>query len=162
MCGLVLVLGLLLVPTASATTFVRQYEASSAYVYGAPGPGGAFVGTTFCNRDTDTVADTGACVRYHQPGPGGWDHRGGTFTVTLVDMLYGTQTWFIMGFDLDGDRFVDCQGGEPCYVGKGTITGTVPSTGDSLWIFPGTVKSSGAFCCPQSFATRGQITIEFV
>lgn len=160
-CALGLVVGLLLVPAVSATTFVRHYEASSAYVYGGGSSGGGFAGTVFCNRDTDTVADTGACVRYYQPGPGGWDHRGDTFTVTLKDAVFGTSTWYILGFDLNGDRFVDCNGGEPCYVGKGTITGTVPTTGDSLWIFPGTVKSSGFLCCPESFATRGQITIAF-
>lgn len=161
-----IVLGLLVVPVASATSFVRHYEASSTYVWGDPSVGGAFFGTMLCNRDVDGIADTGACVQYYVPGPGGYDHRGGDFTVTLTDTVFGSSTRYLVGFDLNGDRFSDCNGQrgpvEPCYLGQGTITGTVPSSGEVMWIYPATVKSSGATCCPQSFATRGQITIDLV
>lgn len=161
-----LVLALLVLPVASATSFVRHYEASSTYVWGDPSVGGAFFGTVLCNRHGDALTDTGACVRYYVPGTGGYDHRGGTFNVTLTDSVFGSSTRYLIGFDLNGDRFSDCNGqrgaAEPCYLGQGTITGTIPSSGDVMWIYPATIKSSGFTCCPQSFATRGQITIDLV
>ncbi len=143
--------------------FMRSYEGSHTIVWGAPGQGGAFVGTVFCNADSDGLS-TGACVRYKT---GGFDHSGSQFEVTLTDLAFGRQTAFLVGFDLTGSGSIDCTGagGGPdrCHFGRGTVTGSVPTDAGTpvLWVYPATVHSSAFPCCPQSFATVGDIEITF-
>jgi hypothetical protein len=164
-----LMAGLFLAPTAMAsgfpqTTFTRSYEGSHTIAWGAPGEGGAYFGSVFCNQESDGPS-TGACLRYVTPKGGfsGWD-----FDVTLTDTVFAQNTAFLVGFDLNGSGNVDCTGpnGGPdlCFFGRGTVSGTVPTNAANpvLWVFPVTVhQSDSMLCCPQSFATTGQIVIEF-
>lgn len=166
--ALVVVGTLLTVPSGAwaghqSAHFERSYEGSHTVVWGAPGQGGGFVGSVFCNAEADGPS-TGACVRYKT---GGFDHSGSDFEVTLTDFVFGQQTAFLVGFDITGSGNIDCtgSGGGPdrCFFGRGTVTGKVPDdAGDEvLWVYPATVHSSGFLCCPQSFATVGVIEITF-
>lgn len=139
-------------------TFNRSYEASHTVVWGAPGQGGAFIGSVFCNAEADGPS-TGACVAY------GSAYAGGTFAVTLTDAAFGQQTSFLVAFDVTGDGNIDCtgSGGGPdqCDFGSETLTGDIPADAGHpvLWVYPATVHSTGLPCCPQSFATTGDIEI---
>lgn len=147
-------------------TVERSYQASSTFAWGAPGQGGAFVGLAICNNDQDTFADTTGCVRY-QGGAHG-NLRGYDFEATLTDRVFDEDTAFLVGIDLTGNNNVDCTdddgGPDACFFGHGTVTGTIPADADGevLRVHPITVHNSvSPLCCPQSFATQGEIEIVF-
>lgn len=169
----VLFVGLLLLVMATGAAsadhdqghFLRSYEGSHTVAWGAPGQGGAFIGTALCNQQSDGPS-TGACVGYGTgPVP---DYSGHDFEVRLTDTVFGGSTAFLVGFDMTGDSAIDCTGqdGGPdvCYFGSGTVEGVVPEDAalKTLWVFPITMhQSSSPLCCPQSFATTGSIEITF-
>ncbi len=143
---------------SGSETFERSYEASHTVVWGSPGQGGGFIGSAFCNAEADGPS-TGACLEY------GSSYAGGEFEVTLTDAVFGQQTSFLVGFDLTGSDKIDCThedgGPDACFFGSGTMNGTIPTDAENpvLWVYPATVHSSGLPCCPQSFATTGDIEI---
>ena len=160
-----LFVALLLIPAAAAAplTFERRYEAATTVVTGDPS-GYAFTGTMACNRDTDTVADTGACFPLIW-GP--YDFHGRDFRAILRDDVFEYATWFVVGIDLTGDGAIQCQnGGGPdrCWLGSGVVEGTIPATtsADMVRVFPATLHMSGTPCCPTAGATKGRVTMTFL
>lgn len=85
--------------------------------------------------------------------------------MTLTDGVFAQQTSFLVAFDLTGSGNIDCtgSGGGPdqCNFGSGTVNGAIPSDAGNpvLWVYPATVHSLDLPCCPQSFATTGDIEI---
>lgn len=159
---ILLLVALLPVGTAHATSITRYYEASSTIVRGNA-TNYVFTGTITCNNVQDTLADTGACIALDY-GP--HNLRGHDFTVTVRDDTFDNTTWFVVGLDTNGDKVVRCTGGngpDLCWLAQDQVNGTIPAgtSADVIRVFPATLHTSGFPCCPTTGATEGRIVVAF-
>ena len=148
---------LLLVPVATATTFVRNYESATVAGEGDPTAGGTMVGTGICAGGQDRLWDSAACLNYYVP-TAGIDFRGQAFTVTMQDAVHGQTTAALVQFDIDEDGRHTCLAPDVCQFGKGIVTGIVPDAGRMLKVVPFAVHEDAS---GTRHGAAGQVHITF-